>query len=99
MEQTPPSTETVGAGAGRPAPTTTSRPSSSQESSRPPSVDFDPERCGAYFKECAAYLHDIPIEPFLSACEEIKKLIGGWRVLTPRLPDSGVVDRRPIFPV
>ena len=81
MDKTPqPTAEPVGAGAGagRPASTTTtsSRPSSSQDS-RP--VDFDPERCGALFRECATCLHDIPIEPFLSACDEIKKLIGAPR--------------------
>lgn len=63
-----------------------------------PKTSFDPEKCSAYFKQCATHLHDIPIEPFLQACEEIKKIIGasvdsiarqtkfgasaGWRQLT-----------------
>jgi hypothetical protein len=39
---------------------------------------FSPERCGAYFRECADHLHDIPIEPFLLACDEIKSIVGAF---------------------
>ncbi len=40
---------------------------------------FSPEYCAAQFDECAAHLQDIPVAPFLTACEEIKKIVGAWR--------------------
>jgi len=61
----------------------TSSSSSSSSSVRPSSAnpDFDPERCGNYFRECAKYLHDMPIEPFLAGCNEIKKIIGKYIII------------------
>lgn len=36
---------------------------------------FQPRTCVAYFNACADCIGDIPIEPFLHGCEEIKKLV------------------------
>jgi hypothetical protein len=39
---------------------------------------FSPQAVVTYFDECVRSLQDIPIEPFLRGCEEIKKLVCTW---------------------
>ena len=36
---------------------------------------FELSKCTRLFAECAARAHDVPVLPFLTACEEIKKVV------------------------
>ena len=56
------------------APPAAPSPIPSQESLGSPGA-FDLDKCTRLFAECSAAAHDVPVLPFLTACEEIKKVV------------------------
>jgi len=42
---------------------------------------FDLDKCARLFAECSAAAHDVPVLPFLTACEEVKKLVASLGVI------------------
>ena len=42
---------------------------------------FDLAKCTRLFAECAGSPHDVPVLPFLTACEEIKKIVASLGVI------------------
>jgi len=55
-------------------------PVPTQESLGTPGA-FDLAKCTRLFAECSAAAHDVPVLPFLTACEEVKKVVASLGVV------------------
>ena len=72
-------------------------PVPTQESLGTPGA-FDIALCTRLFAECSAAAHDVPVLPFLTACEEVKKVVASLDKHVKVLPSERAMSQAALEP-